>query len=55
MPNKFSKEVNREEDKEYSGYEIGPIRPPSESTSLLLRTTRKLSLESVSFLFSLQK
>jgi len=25
---------------EYSGYEVGPIRPPSESNSLLLRLTR---------------
>ncbi len=24
----------------YGGYEIGPIRPPSESSSLLLRITR---------------
>lgn len=26
--------------KEYEGFEIGPIRPPSESESLLLRVTR---------------
>ncbi|MFZ3130215.1 MAG: radical SAM protein [Desulfosporosinus sp.] len=27
-------------DREYKGYEIGPIRPPSEADSLLLRLTR---------------
>jgi radical SAM superfamily enzyme YgiQ (UPF0313 family) len=26
--------------REYKGYEIGPIRPPSEADSLLLRLTR---------------
>ena len=28
------------DDETYTGYEVGPIRPPSEANSLLLRLTR---------------
>lgn len=32
--------VNMKREEEYHGFEVGPIRPPSESRSLLLRITR---------------
>ena len=32
--------VNMKTEEEYHGFEVGPIRPPSESRSLLLRITR---------------
>lgn len=43
----MNRQMRKEED--YKGFEIGPIRPPSESDSLMLRITRNCSWNKCTF------